>query len=326
MRWTKGRGALRVAVAAGTVVVWMAAAPPAIAAYPGPGPVSGDTRIHDPSMVRTRAGYLLLESHGNLGARTSPDRSHFTRADPVFPTVPAWVHDYSDGDVWAPDISYQRGRYWLYYAASTSGSRNSAIGLATSPSGRPGTFTDHGIVVSTTLDDDHNAIDPALLVDRQGRWWLVFGSFWSGIRMIRLDPFTGMPHPTDRTLHHLARRPVEQAVEAPYVIERGGYYYLFVSFDHCCRGVDSDYRIMVGRSASPTGPYVDRDGVPMLDGGGTQLLASHGDVRGPGGQSVLRDGDVDLLVYHYYDRADGGLSKVGLNQLSWDDEGWPLVT
>ncbi|AUS80365.1 arabinan endo-1,5-alpha-L-arabinosidase [Actinoalloteichus sp. AHMU CJ021] len=294
--------------------------------YPLPGLVRGDVLVHDPSMVRTPEGYLLYSTHNGIEVRSSSNRIDFDRVGPALAEVPAWVDDYNDvRGVWAPDVSHHRGTYWMYYTASSFGSNHSAIGLATSPTGRPGTFTDQGIVISSTDGDDFNAIDPSLLVTSDGSWWLSLGSFWTGIRMIRLDPETGHRHPTDRTLHHLATRPdAPHAVEAPHILERNGYYYLFVSHDHCCSGVDSTYRVMVGRSTSPTGPYVDRDGVRMLDGGGTEVLSTHGTIIGPGGQSVLSDVDGDLLVYHYYDGADHGRHKLGVNLLDWSG-GWPSV-
>ncbi|MBA8823750.1 arabinan endo-1,5-alpha-L-arabinosidase [Saccharopolyspora lacisalsi] len=323
------RGLLHTAVALSTVCVTLGVAQPAVAAdYPNPGQVTGDVAAHDPSMVRTSEGYALYSTHDRIEARTSPDRTGFTRAGSALGTIPSWVYEYnSSGDVWAPDVSQHNGRYWMYYSASSYGSNHSAIGLATSATGRPGSWTDRGIVHSSDSGDDHNAIDPALLVDRQGRWWLSFGSFWSGIRMIRLDPATGKRSPQDSTLHHLASRPndASHAVEAPYIVEHGGYYYLFVSFGRCCQGTDSTYRVVVGRSSSPTGPYVDRSGTPMLSGGGTEILATHDDVIGPGGQSVLGDTDGDLLVYHYYDANAGGAPRLGLNLLGWDEQGWPYV-
>jgi arabinan endo-1,5-alpha-L-arabinosidase len=103
---------------------------------------------------------------------------------------------------------------------------------------------------------------------------------------------------------------------------RGGYY-LYVSFDFCCRGASSAYRVMVGRSASPTGPFLDRGGVPMTYGGGTEVLAGHGAIHGPGHQAVLADGAQDVLVYHYY--ADNGSSLLGINLLGYDAAGWPYV-
>ncbi|MDR7304134.1 arabinan endo-1,5-alpha-L-arabinosidase [Haloactinomyces albus] len=322
------RRLVHAAVALGTVCATLGAAHPAVADYPGPGYVTGDVAAHDPSMIRTPDEYVLYSTHNRVEARTSPDRIDFTRAGSALNTVPGWVYQYnSAGDVWAPDVSYHGGRYWMYYSASSFGSNHSAIGLATSRTGRPGSWVDRGVVHSSDTGDDYNAIDPALLVDSQGKWWLSFGSFWSGIRMIRLDPSTGKLSPQDDTLYHLATRPAApHAVESPHIVEHGGYYYLFVSFGLCCRGTDSTYRVMVGRSRSPTGPYVDRSGTRMLAGGGTEILATHGTIIGPGGQSVLGDSDGDLLVYHYYDGNAGGAPRLGLNRLGWDEQGWPYVS
>lgn len=301
----------------------LALLPSSAAAYPNPGVVTGDVVVHDPSMVRTPSGYVLYSTHGGLEARTSTDRTHFTRSGSAFTSPPTWWSGYSaDRDPWAPDISRHNGTYWLYYAVSSFGSNHSAIGLATSPTGRPGSWTDRGIVHSTDTGDNHNAIDPNLLVDSDGTWWLSFGSYWTGIKMVRLDPATGKLH-SDRTLHSLATRPDEPyAVEAPQIVEREGYYYLFASYDRCCAGTDSTYKIKVGRSTSPTGPYTDRNGVRMTDGGGTPVLETHGRYIGPGGQSVMRDSDGHVLVHHYYDRDDGGTPKLGINLLSWSG-GWP---
>ncbi|KAF4410825.1 MULTISPECIES: arabinan endo-1,5-alpha-L-arabinosidase [Streptomyces] len=318
----------RAALPALPAALLLALAPPssASAAYPDPGRVTGDVVVHDPSMVRTEDGrYVLYSTHGGLEARVSTDRTHFTRAGSAFTDLPDWWSDYSaERDPWAPDISYHKGVYWMYYAVSSFGSNHSAIGLAKSPTGLPGSWSDRGIVYRTGTGDDHNAIDPSLFVDRDGTWWLSFGSYWTGIKMVRLDPATGSLH-RDRTVHSLATRPDEPyAVEAPQIVKRGNYYYLFVSHDRCCAGTDSTYKIKVGRSTSPTGPYTDRDGVPMPDGGGTTVLATHGRFIGPGGQSVLKDSDGHVLVHHYYDGADDGTPKLGINLLSWGG-GWPTA-
>ena len=113
------------------------------------------------------------------------------------------------------------------------------------------------------------------------------------------------------------------AIEAPVITQRGGYYYLWVSFDLCCRGAASTYRVMVGRSTSLTGPYSDRNGTPMTSGGGTQVLAGHGNIHGPGHQAVLPDADGEALVYHYY--ANNGASLLGINLIGYDAAGWPFV-
>ena len=179
----------------------------------------------------------------------------------------------------------------------------------------------------TSTSDDYNAIDPNLFVDSSGRWWLSFGSWWTGIKLIRLDPATGKRSASDTALRSIAQRTGSTtAEEAPYIIQHGGYYYLFVSWDLCCQGTKSTYRVMVGRSTSVTGPYVDRAGVRMTAGGGTQILASHGDVHGPGHVAVLHDTDADVLVYHYYySDAPPLTGKLGINLVGYDSAGWPYV-
>ena len=111
--------------------------------YPDPGYVTGDiTAVHDPSMIRAADGsYLLYSTDQYLQIRRSTDRIHFTKIGSVFPGGAPWTAPFTDpanpGYLWAPDISFHNGKYYLYYAASTLGSRNSAIFLATSPTALP---------------------------------------------------------------------------------------------------------------------------------------------------------------------------------------------
>jgi arabinan endo-1,5-alpha-L-arabinosidase len=313
------RSALVLATAA--VVVAGTAAP--AAAYPPPGVVTGDVGVHDPSVVkRPNGSYLVAHTGANIALKTSTDRTAFRNAGAVFPGGAPWTTTYTGGDrnLWAPDLSYRNGQYYLYYSASTFGSNRSAIFLATSTSGDSGTWTNQGLVVESRTSDNFNAIDPDLFVDGQGRWWLSFGSFWSGIKMVALDPSTGKR--ADSTIHSIAGRG-GGAIEAPNIFARGGYYYLFVSFDRCCQGAASTYRVMVGRATSATGPYYDRSGQAMNSGGGTEILAGQGSVHGPGHQDVFGDTDNDIIVYHYY--ADNGSSLLGVNWLGWDSAGWPYV-
>ena len=104
-----------------------------------------------------------------------------------------------------------------------------------------------------------------------------------------------------------------------------GYYYLFVSFNACCRGAASTYRTMVGRSTNIAGPYVDKQGVRMLDGGGTQLLASAGPYVGQGGGDVLIDGPIYRLVHHYYDANANGRPRLAVLNLMWSSDNWPIA-
>lgn len=317
------RGALLAAAAASLV----AAAP--ASAYPNPGSVVGDTAVHDPSMVIRENDepkrWALYSTHDRI--HYSPLlRFAFVGAGVSHPNRPLWWTDWASTP-WAPDVSFHNGRYWMYYALSTYGSQRSAIALSTSPSGDPGSWTDHGIVFTSSPGDPYNAIDPNLVVDGAGRWWLTFGSFWGGIYQVELNPSTGMLKSGAPFANVAARPAAGDQIEAPFVYRHGGQYYLFVSWGLCCKGANSTYEVRVGRSSSPNGPFLDRGGVDMRSGGGTLVLEGHGDIRGPGGQSVAYDSwdDKDLLVYHYYDARLAGQSFLGINYLGWDSGGWPYV-
>jgi hypothetical protein len=287
---------------------------------------SASIGIHDPSMLLAGSTYYLFSTHGLLRAHMSTDRVNFSDDGFAMPTLPSWTNAYtaSSGDLWAPDASSHNGAYWLYYAASTFGSSNSAIGLATSPSGAPGTFVDSGAPIYTSANcSGANAIDPASVVDAAGNAWLAFGSWSSGIQIVPVDSATGIP--TGVACTQLAYHPSGTGIEGSYIYRHGSYYYLFASIDACCEGTSSTYRIIVGRSSSITGPYADRGGVALTSGGGTILLSAHGNVNGPGGQTVFPDADGDVLVYHYYDGNNNGDPALGLNILGWTSDDWPYV-
>jgi arabinan endo-1,5-alpha-L-arabinosidase len=196
-------------------------------------------------------------------------------------------------------------------------------------------WVDRGLVLRSRTADDFNAIDSNMVLDERGNAWLSFGSFWSGIKMRRIDPKTGLLSSEDSKLYSLASRkkPANipppppglpgnwQAIEAPFVVHHDGFYYLFVSFDLCCRGTKSNYKTMVGRSRNVTGPHVDATGTPMLEGGGTELLTGNKRWIGPGGASLLQQKDGDLIVYHAYDGKTGE-PWLQISTVSWED-GWP---
>jgi arabinan endo-1,5-alpha-L-arabinosidase len=168
--------------------------------------------------------------------------------------------------------------------------------------------------------DDFNAIDPNVVVDTEGTPWLSFGSFWDGIRVLRL---TSEGSRADDELHALASRG-GGAIEAPFIVRRCGYYYLFVSFDRCCNGASSTYNIRVGRSSEVLGPYVDRAGDPMLDGGGTLLVSGNARFHGPGHNAVVFHEDRAYNVFHAYDADNNGVPTLRVAELAWDEDGWPV--
>jgi arabinan endo-1,5-alpha-L-arabinosidase len=310
---------------AGILALSVSGTAPALAAYPNPGVVTGSTNAHDPTIVkRPTGGYLVATTGDGIALKTSTNRTAFVDAGKAFPNGTSWATSYTGGsaNLWAPDLSYRNGKYWLYYSASTFGSSKSAIFLATSSTGTAGSWTHVGKVIESTTSSGWNAIDPNLTVTPSGEWWLTFGSFWSGIKMVKLSASTGLR--ADSTMYNIAERFVNsKSVEAPYIHYRNGYYYLFMSFDFCCQGASSTYRTMVARSTSITGPYRDRAGTYTTAGGGTEILASHDSIHGPGHPAVFTDSDADVLVYHYYNAS--GTAKLGINLLGWDSSAWPYV-
>jgi arabinan endo-1,5-alpha-L-arabinosidase len=301
----------------------------------GPSPADaqqGDIRhVHDPCIIAFKGSFVLFCTGKGIPIRRSQDLFNWERIGSVFGDVPDWAKADVPGakDLWAPDISYFNGEYHLYYAVSTFGHNRSCIGLAVNSTLDPASpgyhWADRGKVVESFRKDDWNAIDPCLTLDEREQPWLAFGSFWSGIKLRRVDFKTGKPSPDDSNMHSLAARPRPGAVEAPFFLRKNRFFYLFVSFDFACKGADSTYKVKVGRSRSVTGPFVDRDGAAMLTGGGTLVLAGYGDIRGPGHNAVLSRDGRDWLVHHYYDASEGGIPKLRIRPLVWDDDGWPLA-
>lgn len=287
--------------------------------------LSGNLGTHDPALIRAGERYFLFHTGRGIPTKTSADLRAWQAGPPVFTSNPAWVAQQVPGatDLWAPDIAFFGGQYHLYYSVSTFGSNRSCIGHATRASLTEGSWDDHGSVICSNANgarDDWNAIDPNVVLDTDGSAWLSFGSFWSGIKLIALDE-AGKRRGTE--LVSLARRTENGgAVEAPFIVHRCGFFYLFVSFDNCCRGADSTYKTMVGRSSSVRGPYVDRAGVELMRGGGTLLLQSDARWKGPGHNAVILTEAGAYNVYHAYGASDDR-SMLRVAELSWDAEGWP---
>jgi arabinan endo-1,5-alpha-L-arabinosidase len=295
-------------------------------------PDNGTREVHDPCIIKQGDAYYVFSTGKGIPIRRSNDLRQWEQIGTVFNDTPQWAKQEipNDGNIWAPDISFFNGQYHLYYAVSTFGTNRSAIGLATNTTLNPDSpdyrWADHGKVIESMPGrDDWNAIDPNFVTAEDGRGWLAFGSFWSGIKLVQINLETGKPESTNFALFSIACRPDAHAIEAPFIVRKNGYYYLFVSFDQCCRGVDSTYKIMVGRSNKITGPYVDRSGKSMMKGAGALVLSGYGRWHGPGHNAVLMDGEYDWLVHHTYDAEIGGIPRLQIRQLIWADDGWPLA-
>jgi arabinan endo-1,5-alpha-L-arabinosidase len=299
------------------------------------------TPVHDPVLIRQDSTYYLFCTGFGITVYSSKDRATWKKEKPVFAEAPQWavkaIPGYR-GHTWAPDISFHNGLYYLYYSVSAFGKNTSCIGLATNKTLNPSSpdfkWQDHGKIIQSIPGRDlWNAIDPNLVRDQQGIPWLAFGSFWHGIKLVRLSADgTSVADPQEwYTVASRNRNPVlpdsvagDAAIEGPFIFRKDDYFYLFVSFDYCCRGEKSTYKVMVGRSQQVQGPYVDRDGVPMNLGGGSLVVEGDKEWNGAGHSATVTFDGVDYLVFHGYDAADGGRSKLRIEKISWIN-GWPVL-
>lgn len=295
--------------------------------------------VHDPCIIKHRDDFYVFsttsrpDEAGFVACRRSHDLIDWKHLGFAFDKLPEWVKENVPRarGIWAPDISFFNGRYHLYYSVSSFGSNHSAIGLATNetldPSAPNFAWEDRGLVLQSRSQDPYNAIDPNLFIDNEGRHWLAFGSFWSGIKIARIDPSTGKQLHGEARIQSLASRAgaagEPNAIEAPCIASRGDFHYLFVSFDHCCRGIKSDYFVACGRARSALGPYTDADGRALMHGGGTVVVRGDARFKGTGHNAYLRDGNRDYLIYHAYDSARGGVPTLRISRIDWTSDGWP---
>lgn len=322
--------------------------------------LAGDlTPVHDPCIIREGDTYYVYcttmdaNKKGQIPMRRSKNLLHWEFIGDALPAIPAWAYAKIPDTIgmWAPDLSYVNGKFYLYYAVSSFGTNRSCIGFATNETLDPASpkykWADQGLVFESFKSDNYNCIDPTHVIDETGQQWLAFGSFWEGIMMIKLDNTTGKPVPGDKHLLNLAQRPTPDGgldtIEANYVTYRDGYYYLFASYDYCCKGVFSTYYTAMGRAKSVTGPYVDKLGRKLSDGYGEVVLKADqqekGAWRGPGHCAVLHDKDGQYyIVYHAYYKPPGyfkmtdaerikaraGAPYLRIAPLVWKD-GWPIA-
>lgn len=335
--------------------------------------------VHDPVMARGEDGrYYVFSTGMGIGVMSSADMKTWRREPSVFnvayerpaqtepgahrprqrnidwpnSTLPHWTVDSVrgfNGHIWAPDVSFHNGQWYLYYSCSTFGKNRSAIGVATNKTLDPASpdfkWVDHGaVVVSHQHQDNWNAIDPNLIFSGK-KPYLTFGSFWDGIQLVQLDAKDLSK--TKGKMKTIARRmgkkltlaeidnvenytieggdtieAGENAVEAPFIIKRGGYFYLFVSFDYCCRGEKSTYKTVYGRSKKVEGPYLDREGRKMEHGGGTRLYGPDKDFFGIGHNSAYEFDDQWYFVSHAYDKAHNGHAKLFIRPMNFTEDGW----
>lgn len=297
--------------------------------------------VHDPVMAREDGKYYMFTTGWGVGMMSSEDlKTWKEEAAPLNP-IPEWAMEQVPaykGHTWAPDIIKVGDKWWLYYSCSTFGKNISAIGVATNKTLNPESpeykWEDQGkVIISQPGETDWNAIDPNVILDEDGNPWLTFGSFWDGIQLVPLEkdmktpkstPFTIARRRTPDSVAHLQPEANTNAIEAPFITYKDGYYYLFVSYDYCCKGINSNYKTAVGRSKKVTGPYLDKNGKEMAETGGTILVGESPDYSGVGHCSVYNFDDKWYIFAHGYDKKRNGASKLYMRELNWKD-GWPVI-
>ena len=295
--------------------------------------------VHDPVMAKEGDTYYLYFTGWGISSMTTKNLKDWTFSREVFPVAPQWAKDSVPGykgHTWAPDILYAGGKYHIFYSCSTFGKNTSAIGHAYRSTLSPDSaepWTDTGAVITSREGGNYNAIDPNVVIDETGTPWMVFGSFWDGIQLVQLTKdmsstckpeklYTVSSRRTDRP--HASPGVRANAVEAPFIFKHDGYYYLFVSFDFCCRGKKSDYNVVVGRSKQICGPYLDKEGCDMAQGGGSPVIGGNAEFVAIGHSAAYHFDGKDYFMAHGYSRTDGA-SKLFLAEMAWDEDGWPVV-
>ena len=304
------------------------------------GRVVSEPWVHDPVMAKEGDTYHLYFTGRNISSMSSKDLASWRFERSVFSRPPQWAMDSVrgyKGHTWAPDIIYHKGYYHIFYSCSTFGKNTSAIGHAYRKTLSPEVqepWTDTGAVIVSHPGDNYNAIDPNVVIDDDGHPWMAFGSFWGGIQLVRLTDDMSATLKPEKLYTICTRRfdgqadvpsMPENAVEAPFIFKHGGYYYLFVSYDFCCRGLKSNYKVVVGRSKDVTGPYIDKEGRKLTQGGGSLVIGQNDDFVAIGHSATYHFDGKDYFMAHGYSRTEDGASKLFLREMTWDEAGWPVV-
>jgi arabinan endo-1,5-alpha-L-arabinosidase len=293
----------------------------------------GITARDPSSIVKCKDEYWVFYTGRGVPSYHSRDLVKWERGPAVFQAAPEWIAKVVPENrmlqYWAPDIIKLGDRYLLYYSASSFGKMTSAIGLATNPTLDPEDpayhWTDQGFVVRTQEGDGYNAIDPSVFHDSDGSLWLTFGSYWSGIKLIELDPKTGKRLAPDSKMFSIAHN---ESIEASYLCKHDNYYYLFVNWGSCCKGPKSTYNIRIGRSEAVSGPYLDKAGADMLKGGGSLFLATtNGPLIGPGHAGTLVAQGKNWFTSDFEgDLRMNGRATLAIMPLRWNADRWPEAT
>ena len=280
-------------------------------------PVFREFLVADPTVIRAEDGnfYLYATESGknNIPILRSSDLVNWTKVGEVFTAENhPQITDKAGANLWAPDINKIGDRYVLYYSQPGENNKH-AIGVASGPS-PVGPFTDHGKLIGSDEIGVDISIDQ-FYIEEDGHKYMFWGSF-RGIWAIELadDGLSLKPGAGKRKI-------AGDQYEGTYIHKRDGYYYLIVSPGDFMK----DYHVVVGRSRSLMGPYVDRAGRDML-GVHHELVVGNGNgfvAPGHNAEFVTDDKGQDWMLYHTRLEV-GGPRYLILDRIEWND-GWPEV-
>jgi arabinan endo-1,5-alpha-L-arabinosidase len=275
--------------------------------------LDGQIGIHDPSTIVQWEGKYY--TYGTGGSSLVSDDGWTWRTGTPLPRRGL-----------APDLIHIGDRWYVYVAANIGAQPKAAVNMISSKTLDPNSpdykWEEGGVVASSDGEEDSNAIDPGVFLDpTDGKLWLTYGSYFGYIRLVELDPKTGKRRNPNDQPRNLAIN-----CEASDMMYHDGWYYLLATHGSCCRGADSGYNIRMGRSRKVTGPYLDAEGIDMIQGGGKLLIGSGGRVIGPGHFGLLDLGQgVQKFSMHWEADLDrGGASVLDIRPLLWK-EGWPVA-
>jgi len=292
--------------------------------------LKGDIRVHDPVMIKQDSIYYIFHTGRGISIKTSKDRINWKNAGRVFDSasLPVWRKTdipEQDGSFWAPDIHYSNGKYHLYYSVSAWMNFNSSIGYATNTTldkNDPAyKWIDEGQVINYKNGGEGvNVIDPNVFIDKDGKKYLVYGSYKAGLRLTELNKKTGKIYepPVLTTL-------TTSLGEGVFIIKDAAYYYIFASRGRCCAGMNSTYQIVMGRSENIKGPYLNKEGESWIDNKYSLFLAGDSTEPGRGHNGFFTEHDTTFIVYHAYTRSANGMSLLNIKPVYMDKGGWPTM-
>lgn len=311
----------------------------------------GPYNTHDPSIIKAGEWYYCYSTDAAYGVniqpgimvRRSKDLVNWQYVGEAFKRLPAMGVQYitSKGatplnGLWAPYIMKVGNEYRLYYSLASSGFRVSCIGLATSNSPE-GPWVEKGLAVtSETSGPGTNAIDPSVVVTPAGEHWMIYGSAWDGLFQFKLDPSTGLAQTAGDRGARIVRRGQTGGLyngnlEGPEIIYNPttNMYYLFVAYDWLA----TKYNVRVYRSSSPTGPFLDWNGVNVdnQSDNGPMILApyqfeGHGGWAGVSHPAVFNEGGQYYIAHQGRPGVDLAYMVLHVRKMYWTPDGWPVVS